>query len=89
MQARARRAGDMTDEVIERFAGCDDPRLRELAQSLVRHLHAFAVDVGLTQDDFRERSGLPSYPPHSSSSRSCDAAPLDCMDCTTMKEADS
>ena len=52
MEARATRAGDITDEVIERFSGCDDPRLRELMQSLVRHLHAFAVDVRLTQDEW-------------------------------------
>ena len=52
MQARATRAGDITAEVVERFAGCQDARLRELAQSLVRHLHAFAADVSLTQAEW-------------------------------------
>ncbi len=58
MQVRATRAGDITDEVIERFAGCDDPRLRQLSQSLVRHLHAFAVDVGLTQGEWEAAIGI-------------------------------
>jgi hydroxyquinol 1,2-dioxygenase len=52
MNARAVRADDITAEVIERFAACGDARLRELTQSLVRHLHAFAVDVGLTQREW-------------------------------------
>jgi hydroxyquinol 1,2-dioxygenase len=46
------RAEDITAEVLERFAGCDDARLRELIQGLVRHLHAFAADVGLTQAEW-------------------------------------
>ncbi len=34
------------------FAGCPDPRLREIMQSLVRHLHGFVADVGLTRDEW-------------------------------------
>ena len=30
------------------------PRLRELMTALVRHLHAFAIEVGLTQEEWRE-----------------------------------
>jgi catechol 1,2-dioxygenase len=30
------------------------PRLRELMAALVRHLHAFAIEVGLTQDEWRD-----------------------------------
>jgi hydroxyquinol 1,2-dioxygenase len=52
MQARATRASDITSEVVDRFAGCDDLRLRELCKSLVRHLHAFAADVALTQGEW-------------------------------------
>src|ERR1700759_3377704 len=36
------------DAVIESFAPQTDPRLREILESLVRHLHAFARDVELT-----------------------------------------
>jgi len=35
----------ITDAVLERLAGAEDPRLRQVAQSLVRHLHAFVRDV--------------------------------------------
>jgi hydroxyquinol 1,2-dioxygenase len=58
MQARATRADDITAEVVERFAACPDTRLRELAQSLVRHLHAFAIDTGLTQDEWGAAIGI-------------------------------
>jgi catechol 1,2-dioxygenase len=36
------------DAVIESFAPSTDPRLREILTSLVRHLHGFAREVGLT-----------------------------------------
>ncbi len=35
----------ITDAVVERFAATPDPRLREVIQSLVRHLHGFVRDV--------------------------------------------
>lgn len=35
----------ITDAVLQRLAGADDPRLRQIAQSLVTHLHAFVRDV--------------------------------------------
>jgi catechol 1,2-dioxygenase len=38
---------------VASFEGTDDVRLRELAQALVRHLHAFAAEVGLTQEEWR------------------------------------
>jgi protocatechuate 3,4-dioxygenase beta subunit len=43
---------DITEAVIARFADCPDPRLRELMQALVRHLHAFAGETGLTQAEW-------------------------------------
>ncbi|MEA2443597.1 MAG: hydroxyquinol 1,2-dioxygenase [Thermoleophilales bacterium] len=58
MQARATRADDITAEVVERFAACGDVRLRALAQSLVRHMHAFAIDVGLTQGEWETAIGI-------------------------------
>ena len=42
----------ITAEVIARFDACPDPRLREIMQSLVRHLHAFALDVRLTNAEW-------------------------------------
>jgi catechol 1,2-dioxygenase len=41
--------------VMERTA---DPRLREIMVSLVRHLHGFVRDVGLTEAEFREATAL-------------------------------
>lgn len=35
----------ITDAVLQRLAGAEDPRLRQVAQSLVKHLHAFVRDV--------------------------------------------
>jgi catechol 1,2-dioxygenase len=43
---------DITQGVVESFAGCADPRLREIMESLARHLHAFAADVGLTEEEW-------------------------------------
>src|SRR3954453_4275806 len=47
-------AADTTDAVQRRFDSCPDARLRTVLQSLVRHLHAFAVEVGLTEDEWRQ-----------------------------------
>jgi protocatechuate 3,4-dioxygenase beta subunit len=44
----------VTDEVVERLEHTPDPRLREIMISLVRHLHAFAVDVGLTESEWMQ-----------------------------------
>ncbi len=48
---------DITATVLASFADCPDPRLRELMQALVRHLHGFAVEVGLSEDEWRELIG--------------------------------
>lgn len=45
---------DITATVLASFDGCPDPRLRELLQALVRHLHGFAVEVGLSENEWRE-----------------------------------
>ncbi len=45
---------DITAAVVDRFAGCSDDRLRQIMQSLVRHLHAFVLDVGLTEQEWME-----------------------------------
>jgi protocatechuate 3,4-dioxygenase beta subunit len=43
---------DITAAVLASFDGCPDPRLREVMQCLVRHLHAFATEVGLTEKEW-------------------------------------
>ena len=45
---------DITAAAVASFDGCGDGRLRELMQSLVRHLHGFAVETGLTEDNCKE-----------------------------------
>ncbi|MGH8860301.1 MAG: dioxygenase [Jatrophihabitantaceae bacterium] len=45
---------DITAAALASFDGCGDPRLRELMKSLVRHLHGFAVETGLTEDEWRK-----------------------------------
>jgi protocatechuate 3,4-dioxygenase beta subunit len=40
-------------DVLHSFDGSRDPRLREIAQAAVRHLHAFVSEVGLTRDEWR------------------------------------
>lgn len=42
----------LTDEVVARLAATPDPRLREVMQALVRHLHAFAKEVRLTDEEW-------------------------------------
>jgi hydroxyquinol 1,2-dioxygenase len=42
----------VTDEVVASFALTADPRLRQVMQSLVRHLHTFARDVRLSEKEW-------------------------------------
>jgi catechol 1,2-dioxygenase len=43
---------DITAEVVERFAGTPDPRLRQIMLGLIRHLHAFVKEVELTEAEW-------------------------------------
>ena len=43
---------DITAKVVASFDACPDPRLKTIMQALVRHLHAFASEVGLTQAEW-------------------------------------
>jgi hydroxyquinol 1,2-dioxygenase len=43
---------DITASVVERFEACEDARLREIMQSLARHLHGFASEIGLTEEEW-------------------------------------
>jgi hydroxyquinol 1,2-dioxygenase len=44
---------DITEKAAGSFAGASRPRTRELMQGLVRHLHSFAVEVGLTEGEWQ------------------------------------
>src|SRR5829696_8055748 len=61
--SEAEAATRLTDMVIASFDGAADPRFREVLQALVRHLHAFAREVELTEAewfaaiDFLTRTG--------------------------------
>jgi hydroxyquinol 1,2-dioxygenase len=44
---------DITATVDASFERCTDPRLREIMRALVRHLHGFVTEVGLTEDEWR------------------------------------
>lgn len=54
---------DLTDAVVASFGGSKDARTREVLSALVRHLHAFAREVDLTEEewftgiDFLTRTG--------------------------------
>lgn len=44
----------LVDEVVASFDDTPDPRLRELVQSLTRHLHAFAREVRLSEAEWKQ-----------------------------------
>ncbi|MGH3067167.1 MAG: iron-containing alcohol dehydrogenase [Streptosporangiaceae bacterium] len=56
VQDDAQAAGEesVTAEVLATFAGATAPRYREVMQSLVRHLHAFAREVRLTEAEWQQ-----------------------------------
>ena len=43
---------ELTADVLASFDGCEDARLREIMQALVRHLHGFVLEVGLTPPEW-------------------------------------
>ena len=50
----ARREQALTDRVLASFEGAASHRTREVLQSLVRHLHAFAGEVRLTEREWQQ-----------------------------------
>jgi len=46
------REAEITGQVLDSFGDCTDPRLRQLMEALVRHLHAFAREVRLTEGEW-------------------------------------
>ena len=51
-ETRVKTEDEITDEVRRRFDVTSDARLREVMQSLVKHLHAFAREVQLTDKEW-------------------------------------
>jgi catechol 1,2-dioxygenase len=49
---------DVTPAVLAVMERTNDPRLREIIVSLVKHLHGFVRDVGLTEAEFREAAAI-------------------------------
>ena len=47
----------ITDVVIEQMSGTPNPRLRQIMESLVRHLHEFAREVDLIPQEWLRASG--------------------------------
>src|SRR5262249_42166730 len=45
-------AAEITAAAAASFETCPAPRLRQLLHALVRHLHAFASEVNLTEDEW-------------------------------------
>lgn len=43
---------NLTDLAVKQWGACHSPRLRQIMQSLVKHLHGFARDVDLKQDEW-------------------------------------
>src|SRR5215813_12851327 len=50
--ARNKTEDDITAEVLARFSGTSDPRLRQIMLSLISHLHAFVKEVELTEAEW-------------------------------------
>jgi hydroxyquinol 1,2-dioxygenase len=49
---QVRREAELLERVLRSFDDCQEPRLKELMQGVVRHLHAFITDVRLTEAEW-------------------------------------
>ncbi len=49
---------DITEDVLQSFEDTEDPRLRQIMQALVRHLHGFVQEVGLTPPEWEAAIGV-------------------------------
>ena len=52
------RQEDVTKAVLEAYQSISDPRLREIVAALVKHLHAFAREVHLTEEEFQKGTAI-------------------------------
>ena len=53
-----KRQEDVTESALAVMERTEDPRLREIMVSLVRHLHGFVREVRLTEDEFRDATAI-------------------------------
>lgn len=53
-EEQAAREEWLTSTVVDSFGGCESPRLTELMQALVRHLHAVVRETRLTTQEWEE-----------------------------------
>jgi hydroxyquinol 1,2-dioxygenase len=44
----------LTDAVVARLARCENPRFKEIMTGLIRHIHAFVREVGLSEAEWME-----------------------------------
>ena len=51
------RQENVTEAVLDAFQHTADPRLRQILAALVRHLHGFAREVRLTEEEFEQAVG--------------------------------
>ena len=49
---------DVTTAVLSELQRAPDPRFREIMSAFVRHLHDFAREVKLTEEEFQRRHRL-------------------------------
>ena len=52
------RQEDVTPKVLDAYKTIEDPRLREIVAALIKHLHAFAREVHLTEEEFQAGTQL-------------------------------
>jgi catechol 1,2-dioxygenase len=77
----------VTDKVLVAMRGAASPRLREVMAALVRHLHAFAREVRLTEEefetgiDFLNRIGQATHNAHNEGILFSDAVGLSTLVC--------
>src|SRR5947208_6466484 len=77
----------VTDKVLAAMHGAASPRLRGVMTALVRHLHAFAREVCLTEDefetgiDFLNRIGQATHDAHNEGMLFSDAVGLSTLVC--------
>jgi protocatechuate 3,4-dioxygenase beta subunit len=77
----------VTDKVLAAMRGAASPRLREVMAALVRHLHAFAREVRLTEEefetgiDFLNRIGQATHDAHNEGILLSDAVGLSTLVC--------
>ena len=49
---------DVTPKVLDAYQNIDDARLREIVNALIKHLHAFARETHLTEEEFQAGTQL-------------------------------